>query len=318
MIEIRSYRRVFDLERRIYRVDRLRLNPGGVPVRGVVYFVAILAFVTLVAELPLLGAGERLLPWYLRELALPAALATVLAVVRVEGRPFHLAAQALARYWAGPRRLVGLRRNGISAGRWDPPGIVLLPDGSDSRMRRLRYTGPGAVLISVEHERGGPVIERGDVGIARRGGRRSVMIREPAGARAGCPGRVLTLAQGAQHARAGEKRPAAMSAPIAFVYGNCVFAEALDDAWAAFAVGVSSYAWLGDDSKRAPFLALVGALESIEADVQILRVATPVAGWALHTRAGWRRPGIGFLGTACTCSPELRGGAGSAPRSDRP
>ena len=36
-IEIRSYRAVFDLERRIYRVDRLRLNPGGVPVRGVVY-----------------------------------------------------------------------------------------------------------------------------------------------------------------------------------------------------------------------------------------------------------------------------------------
>jgi hypothetical protein len=33
-MEIRSFRRVFDLERRIYRVDRLRLNPGGIPVRG--------------------------------------------------------------------------------------------------------------------------------------------------------------------------------------------------------------------------------------------------------------------------------------------
>ncbi len=43
MIEIRSYRAVFDLERRIYRVDQLRLNPGGIPVRGVVYFLAILA-----------------------------------------------------------------------------------------------------------------------------------------------------------------------------------------------------------------------------------------------------------------------------------
>ncbi len=64
-----------------------------------------------------------------------------------------------------------------------------------------------------------------------------------------------------------------MSAPIAFVYGNCVFAKAVDDAWAAFAVGVSSYSWLGAEGKRAPFLALVGALESIEADVQILRVA---------------------------------------------
>jgi len=63
-----------------------------------------------------------------------------------------------------------------------------------------------------------------------------------------------------------------MSLPIAFVYGNCVFAQAADDGWAAFAMGVSSYSWLGEDGKRAPFLALIGALESIEADVQILRV----------------------------------------------
>jgi hypothetical protein len=61
-------------------------------------------------------------------------------------------------------------------------------------------------------------------------------------------------------------------APIAFVYGNCVFAEGLDDVWAAFAVGVSSYEWLSEEGKRVPFLALIGALEAIEADVQIVRV----------------------------------------------
>ena len=54
-MEIRSYRRVFDLERRIYRIDHLRLNPSGVPVRGVVYFLALLAGVLLAARLP--GAG---------------------------------------------------------------------------------------------------------------------------------------------------------------------------------------------------------------------------------------------------------------------
>ncbi len=63
-----------------------------------------------------------------------------------------------------------------------------------------------------------------------------------------------------------------MKPPIGFVYGNCVFADALDDGWAAFAVKVSSYEWLSDDGKRARFLALLGALEAIEADVQILRV----------------------------------------------
>ena len=57
MIEIRSYRAVFDLERRIYRVDQLRLNPGGIPVRGVVYFLAILAATLIAGGLPLVGAA---------------------------------------------------------------------------------------------------------------------------------------------------------------------------------------------------------------------------------------------------------------------
>jgi hypothetical protein len=63
-------------------------------------------------------------------------------------------------------------------------------------------------------------------------------------------------------------------APLAFVYGNCVFAQGLEDCWAAFAVEVASYAWLSEEGKRARFLALLGALETIEADVQILRVHT--------------------------------------------
>ena len=61
--------------------------------------------------------------------------------------------------------------------------------------------------------------------------------------------------------------------PISFVYGNCVFAAGLNDCWAAFSVELSSYQWLSEDGKRARFLALLGALEASEADVQILRVA---------------------------------------------
>ncbi|HEV7584450.1 MAG TPA: ATP-binding protein [Solirubrobacteraceae bacterium] len=52
-----------------------------------------------------------------------------------------------------------------------------------------------------------------------------------------------------------------------------MFAERLDDCWAAFALSVSSYAWLGEQDKRARLLALLGALEALEADVQILRVS---------------------------------------------
>jgi hypothetical protein len=59
--------------------------------------------------------------------------------------------------------------------------------------------------------------------------------------------------------------------PIAFVYGNCVFADTAD-AWAAFTVEPSTYAWLSDDAKRARLFELIAALEVIEADIQLIRL----------------------------------------------
>ena len=64
-----------------------------------------------------------------------------------------------------------------------------------------------------------------------------------------------------------------MKSPIAFVYGNCVFADGLDDGWAAFVLPTSSYQWLPEDAKRQRLLELLGALEAVEADLQIVRVA---------------------------------------------
>jgi hypothetical protein len=177
-MEIRSYRRVFDLERRIYSVDRLRLNPGGVPVRGVVYFLALLATGLLAAEVPLAGALARALPWYLRDIALPGAGATVLAAVRLEGRTFHLSAHALLRSQIGARTRVGMHRCAGVGARWHPGEIVFLPDGSDSRLRHLRYTGPGAVLVAIEHERRGRAVERGGSGIARPARRSALTLSE--------------------------------------------------------------------------------------------------------------------------------------------
>lgn len=160
-VEIRSYRAVFDLERRIYRVDRLRLNPGGIPVRGVVYCLAILACLALAGTLPLLGTAVRALPWYARDLLLPAGSAALLTMIRVEGRPFHLAAGALLRHLFGSHQLAGVTNHagggapargllgGVPPGRvWRPEELLVLPDGSDSRPRRLRYSGPGAVRMT--------------------------------------------------------------------------------------------------------------------------------------------------------------------------
>lgn len=196
-MEIRSYRAVFDLERRIYRVDRLRLNPGGIPLRGIAYFLALLAASALASRLPGVSALAALVPWYLGYVAAPAAGAAVLTAIRLEGRPFHIAAQALARHRLTPNRLACWRvcaprpvdRSGAQRARWWPPALVLLPDGSDARMRRLRYTGPGAVLVRVHHERveaAGPVIGR----------RARLRLRERANRRPLDQGQVIALARG--------------------------------------------------------------------------------------------------------------------------
>ena len=64
-----------------------------------------------------------------------------------------------------------------------------------------------------------------------------------------------------------------MRPPISLVYGNLVFGADLDDGWAAFAVSTSSYEWLSADGKRERFLTLLGALEAVAADIQIMRVS---------------------------------------------
>jgi hypothetical protein len=150
--EVRSYRRVFELERRIYRIDRLRLNPGGVPVRGIVYFLVLVACGALADSVPVVSLVAGELPWYARVLALPGLVAALLTVIRLEGRPFHVAGWALLRYWLQPHRLAGLERRASVGARWHPHELLVLPDGSDGTLRRLSYSGPGAALVAVAHE----------------------------------------------------------------------------------------------------------------------------------------------------------------------
>jgi hypothetical protein len=205
-MEIRSYRAVFDLERRIYRVDRLRLNPGGIPLRGVVYCFALLAGLALLGALPLVGAAVRALPWYLRDLVLPAGGAALLTVIRIEGRPFHLAAAALLRHALGPRALAGSCALGGARSRarlqrvWHPESLLILPDGSDARLRGLRFTGPGAVLVRVAHARSArrPGLLGRLGGALSLRGRPHVTVRELPGCQRPSGGQVLVLERGAE------------------------------------------------------------------------------------------------------------------------
>src|SRR4051812_47264889 len=143
--EVRSFRDVFALERRIYRIDRLRLNPTGVPVRGVAYAAVLLVAMQLADGLPVLGGLIGLAPWPLRDLVAPLALAAVLTVLRIDGRPAHDALAALARFAAGPRHVSRFERCQPSGVIWRPGPLVVIPDGSQGRLRALVYRGPGRV-----------------------------------------------------------------------------------------------------------------------------------------------------------------------------
>jgi len=151
-LEIRSFRSVFALERRVYRIDTLRLNPGGVPLRGIAYAVVLVLLALVGGAVPPTAWLDALVPWYVRDIAIPVGLATLLGAVRLDGRPFHIAAQAIGGYALGPRRLHSLAAAPRTQ-RWDPPELLLIPDGSDSRFRSLRFRGPGAVLVQHPHLR---------------------------------------------------------------------------------------------------------------------------------------------------------------------
>jgi hypothetical protein len=154
-LEIRSFRAVFALERRIYRIDTLRLNPGGVPLRGIAYAVALVLLALVAGTVPPTSFADAVLPWYVRDLAAPLCVAILLAAVRLDGRPFHIAAGSISGFVLGPRRLHCLAAAPRDM-RWGPPDILLVPDGSEASLRFMRFRGPGAVLVQIAHVRTRP------------------------------------------------------------------------------------------------------------------------------------------------------------------
>jgi hypothetical protein len=152
-MEIRSFRGVFELERRVYRVDTVRLNPAGIPLRGILYAAGLVPAFLVFGRLPPTAWVLGLVPWYVRYLGLPCIAAALATILKIDGRPFHHAARALALHCVAPRRLSGLSRAASPGARWRPPPVVLIPDGSDAGFRRLRYRGPGAVMIGYPHDR---------------------------------------------------------------------------------------------------------------------------------------------------------------------
>jgi hypothetical protein len=146
-LTVRSYGRVFRLERRIYRIDRFVLPlPGGLPVRALLYFLAALLATLALAVVPALDRVLSLVSPPLRYLVIPAGLAVLATQAAPDGRRAHRFALA----WLGLR----LRRRRTVSGRPLPPEAHLVrlapvlpvaPDEHAPALRRARVRGPAVV-----------------------------------------------------------------------------------------------------------------------------------------------------------------------------
>lgn len=158
---IRSYRRVFQVDRRIYRVDRWALPvPGGVPLRAVGYFIAALLLVLLLGRVP--GFTEISAP--IRFVVLPLAVAVLGTQAAPDGRVAHRFALDWVRLrWRARRRSAGrpmalegepIPWHGELPVRWD---------GDGAQLHAGRVRGPARITFGVPVEvrdRGGRLVAR--------------------------------------------------------------------------------------------------------------------------------------------------------------
>src|SRR3954468_7405349 len=165
---IRSYRRVFEVDRRIYRVDRWALPvPGGVPLRAVGYFLGALLLVLALGRVP--GVGDVPAPF--RLVVIPLALAVLGTQAAPDGRTAHrFAADWVRLRWRSRRQSLGRRVvledepvawHGELAVRWDGDGAEL-HHGVVRGPARITF----AVPIKLRSHAGGLVARPGDRGAA--------------------------------------------------------------------------------------------------------------------------------------------------------
>jgi hypothetical protein len=148
---IRSYRRVFEVDRRIYRVDRWALPvPGGVPLRAVGYYVAALLAVIFLGSLP--GVGELIagVSAPIRFVIVPLAV----AVLGTQAAPDGRAAHRFAWDWLCLRLRARRRCSGrVVALEGEPVGwdgeLALRWDGEGAQLHHGQVRGPAKVTFHV-------------------------------------------------------------------------------------------------------------------------------------------------------------------------
>jgi TcpE family len=166
-LTIRSYRRVFEVDRRIYRVDRWALPvPGGVTLRGLGYFAATVLLVVVLDGLPGIGELIGALSPPLRFVVLPLAVAVLGSQAAPDGRAAHRFGADWLRFRLRARRRSAGRAvvlegepvpwHGVLAVRWD---------GHAARLLRGRVRGPAKITFAVPvrlSQRRGRLVARQD------------------------------------------------------------------------------------------------------------------------------------------------------------
>jgi hypothetical protein len=198
-IQLRGYRRVFRIERRLYKFDRWRIPyPHGVPLRGIGYFLAADLALLAFSRAPLAGALLGLLGPTVGFVGLPLLLAFALMQGRIDGRPPHHVLVSLAAWRLAPRELAGLEA-------CPPRGAEVVPveevavafDGRESFPVAGRVRGPAAVTLRYPGElcaEGAPPWVRDPVRRAARARRYRVRRRE--GAAPMLRGKVISVPRG--------------------------------------------------------------------------------------------------------------------------
>ena len=146
---VRSYRLVFRRRWRIFRIQNWRVPlPGGLELRLLGYWLAIVVTMAILGRLPLAGASIAAAPPALRLLALPIAAAWALSRWEVDGRAPHRALTGLCAWWLRPRVLAAGRRCPAPGAEFAPLyQLALAPDLGGAEYPRGAIIGPARLLL---------------------------------------------------------------------------------------------------------------------------------------------------------------------------
>lgn len=148
-IQLHGYRRVFRIERRLFRFDRWRLPyPHGVPLRGIGYFLILELALFALSRLPVVGLLLTMWSPAVWFVGFPLGGAFLLMQGRIDGRPPHHVLASLIGWVLKPRCLAGLDA-------CPPVGAEVMPiedvavafDGRESFLVRGRVRGPATVTF---------------------------------------------------------------------------------------------------------------------------------------------------------------------------